>query len=706
MTESYKFRPNAEPYKHSVYKAYLSALGLETRHFSNLIKRGLNSEQINNAQYVSKPSNNSKTAQNALGIIENQFKLKGIAGFYIDPKTKHRSQSGVSGTMIPVRDCNGKINSLICRVDKPNKDKWGNIKGKYLAFSSNGKPEGEKVWQTTHCPIVTGTARKVSSTTVRITEGILKADIATALGDFYCLGMHGLNPSKDLGNVLEELEISTIIVCLDAGEDENSDILLSKKKLFKLADDIGIDVYFETWDPQYGKGIDDVFVNGHADKIRRLSAEEVKGLIKEADSKDPTSEDLFYVISIQQFMNKTTRQILSKSQYADKYEMGSASSVNSFLTDCFEQKVDGLTFMPNGAEVITECGLKKFNEWRDPKIRPVEGDVSLFTQHMELLLAEEKDRDLFLDWLAYCVQHPGKKVMWALVLIGSEGIGKSFLGFILRNCLGIDNISFPTNEQIQEPYTDWQRGCQLVIIEELMTMGRKDLINKLKPIITQPITKIREMYTTPYDYPNRFNILAFTNYDDALLIGEGDRRYGVFKSEMKPQGEAYYETLWNWAKQPDSIQSLLYYFMNRNIRNFNPHARAPVTGAKRFMIEVSRSALEDWICGCIGDNCWPFNRQIVSIRHLKSKDICPQHLQKYSNQKWACALKKAGAVHYDRQVPLSDKSRLKVWFIGDKKDILINLPPAELATQYEKEELQAKKDKDNVTNPLVETKPF
>ncbi len=701
MSKSYPTRPAAEPLKHQVYTKYLGELGLENGHLGHLIKRGLTSEHINKARYATKKSNNSNHTSSALGALVNEFgdKLKGIPGFFKDENTGHRSHSGATGLLIPVRDLNGKISSLIIRKDDGKKGP------KYMAFSSAGKPEGEKVWQTTHCPIIKGTAREVEQTTVRITEGILKADVATALGDVYCLGMHGLNIQKDLPDVLEELEASILRVALDAGEDDNKDIIRAKANLIKLTQDIGIDVVVETWDPEHGKGIDDVLAAGHADKITQLSEEEIESLMASADEINPSNGQWLYIVATERFMNKETFQTLKKSQFADKFLIAKLQDVNDLLASGFDQ-VDSLTFLPNGPEIVVEDGQRKLNEWRDPKIEPLEGDVSVFLEHVEYLFPDKKGQDIFLDWLTYNIQNPGKKIMWALVLVGGQGIGKSFFAFILKNLVGEHNTSSPSNEQIHEKYTDWQKRTQIVIIEELMAPGRRDLINRLKPAITELMTMIREMYMTPYPYPNRFNIIAFTNYDNALLVDDDDRRYGVLKSEAQAKDSAYYDRLWSWAEQPESAQALLHYFLNeRDISHFKPHARAPETQAKLDMIKASRSLLEQWVIEGIEDKCWPFNRKMVVIRHLCAEDVCPHSLKKFGPQKWAEALKKAGVERYPKAVTLSDKSRATVWVIRNK-EMLLEQPPAKIKELYEKEERLAVETRHKATNPLDDMKPI
>lgn len=287
MSYSYPFENGAPPRNHSIYVDYIGKLGLQPADLSHLTKRGLSSEHIHKAQYATKPVNNSSVAQEALGHISKKYKPDGVPGFFINEKGSP-SQSGSTGIIIPCRDVNGHISSLLIRNTPYKTGKSTKFGNKYIYFSSNGKEKGGKVWSTTHCPIVRGPARKVSGTTVRITEGFLKADVASALDpEMYCLGMNGLNPPSDLDYVLEELEIDTLIIALDAGEHENKDMIRGIIKLVTLAKKVGVDFEIELWNPEDGKGIDDVLAAGNKDKIRYATDDEIKKILLDEDATKP-----------------------------------------------------------------------------------------------------------------------------------------------------------------------------------------------------------------------------------------------------------------------------------------------------------------------------------------------------------------------------------------------------------------------------------
>ncbi len=259
MSNSYEHRPVAAPKNDEVYNDFLSQLGLNSSDELSLRNRGLTPEQIRLAKYASKGNSSHNTLVGAMATVCTKHDLKGVPGFFKNERGAFICAAS-TGLMIPVRDYNGNIVSLIVRNGNARIDEaTGKAKSKYVSFSSTGKTDGAKVFQTTHCPIIRGLAKDWPEGTIRITEGILKADVAMALDEkMPCLGMHGLNIPNDLKAVLKKLEIEELRIALDAGEDDSPDMLRAKVGLIKLCEEIGIDYKLELWDAKHGKGIDDV----------------------------------------------------------------------------------------------------------------------------------------------------------------------------------------------------------------------------------------------------------------------------------------------------------------------------------------------------------------------------------------------------------------------------------------------------------------
>ncbi len=287
MTKSYPFSKQnkklAEFHEH--YEYYLSCWNLCTAHIVDLSNRKIPSEYYEIARYRSKLISSSNPAKEALAMMVRKYgdKLLEVPGFFKNKKTGHTDHLCTYGMLIPARCLAGEVKYLIIKNDKPNKNK----NNKYVFFSSGGN-DGPKVEPSIHCPNIKGNALKVCGAELRVTEGVLKSDAATILGDYYCVGTPGLQITDDLEKIIEETEVEGIRICLDAGEDENDDMIEAKANLILLAKKIGVEFVVELWDPKYGKGIDDVLAAGNSDKIRFATQKEIDSILNRSRAVKPT----------------------------------------------------------------------------------------------------------------------------------------------------------------------------------------------------------------------------------------------------------------------------------------------------------------------------------------------------------------------------------------------------------------------------------
>jgi hypothetical protein len=288
-------------------------------------------------------------------------------------------------------------------------------------------------------------------------------------------------------------------------------------------------------------------------------------------------------------------------------------------------RYSGVTYWPNQPQIVTDVdGRQKVNMWQASGLTAAPGDVAPFVNHVQYLFPDPKESAIVLDYLAYQVQQPGRKVHWALLIQGVQGNGKSFLGQVMRHVLGSHNVRMMMSDTLHETFTGWLRNTQFIVVEELMARGRMELMNKLKPLITEPWVQIREMYKPPYEQANRFNFLFLTNHLDPIVIDDTDRRYCVLYSPAPPHpdGPDYYRPLFEWASRQEGASALLDWMMHRDLSRFQAQGHAPMTAAKRELIERSLPALDYWIKQTIESGEWPFSVDLVSSSDLA--EVLPQ----------------------------------------------------------------------------------
>ncbi|MGD8615835.1 MAG: DUF5906 domain-containing protein [Gammaproteobacteria bacterium] len=281
--------------------------------------------------------------------------------------------------------------------------------------------------------------------------------------------------------------------------------------------------------------------------------------------------------------------------------------------------VDSVTYLVNGPEAVPEDGIQKLNLWNRHKITPMEGDISAFLEHIEYLFEGEPEaKDYFLDWMAHVVQHPDIKILVAPLLIGGQGIGKSVIGAIMRGVLGFRNVTTVENSELQGAYNEWMRHTALVVIEELVALGRTETMNKRKWLITEREVRINRKYLPVIPMPNRANFLFFSNHTNAAKLENDDRWYFVHVSEARPLQAEYYARLWGSVKSPDGIAAIAHYLHARDLSKFSPNSRPPMTKGKELVIQESRSPAEVALYTLFEEERKPFDRDLLTIESVRA----------------------------------------------------------------------------------------
>lgn len=228
--------------------------------------------------------------------------------------------------------------------------------------------------------------------------------------------------------------------------------------------------------------------------------------------------------------------------------------------------------------------------------------VERIIAHFHHLFDSEQDVAMLIDAMAWIIQNPGKRMNWSFVLQGVESDGKSFISAIFSSVLGGDNVNNLAATALEEKYNAWSQGAQIAFFEEIKLHGhnRYDVLNKVKPLITNVMVPIRRMQTDIYQVVNTVSYWFTTNFRDALPIDENDTRYYPIFSrwqtkaalrEFKKANPRYYSQLMDTLQHPGALRKWL---LDHQVSDtFNPYDRAPDSQSKAEMISYSRSEEEE-----------------------------------------------------------------------------------------------------------------
>ena len=120
------------------------------------------------------------------------------------------------------------------------------------------------------------------------------------------------------------------------------------------------------------------------------------------------------------------------------------------------RKVDAVTYRPGANVVVEEHGAQKLNLWAPTALDPVPGDVAPFLDlAAHVLDGDEVATNFVLDYFAHLVQHPGIKIASAILIIGKPGIGKSLIGRVLTELVGVHNAVRVGPREFAANFNEW-----------------------------------------------------------------------------------------------------------------------------------------------------------------------------------------------------------------------------------------------------------
>lgn len=313
-------------------------------------------------------------------------------------------------------------------------------------------------------------------------------------------------------------------------------------------------------------------------------------------------------------LSNSEAHIMPSDQNSDRGERLDAFKV--LREDPVANRVHNERFIPGAREeIVKQNDVNWLNTYTAPDIIPVEGDASWMLDHILYLCNGDKTiAAQMLDWMAFTAQNPGVKINYAPLLISSaQGVGKDTLGIALARIVGYDNAYFLDDGAIAEGRFDFMKSTSLVIVPEIMCGERREVANKLKPLITQERIRINEKNVKPYRVDNQANFMMLSNYENAAFIEDEDRRYFVIICRQKPKSPEYFTELYGmiWGEEISTFAHLL---LTRDLSEFNPKAPAPHTEHKDTVRQATQNGIEAWLDDAWNSHCAPFDRDVINLR--------------------------------------------------------------------------------------------
>jgi hypothetical protein len=374
--------------------------------------------------------------------------------------------------------------------------------------------------------------------------------------------------------------------------------------------------------------------------VRRMLGTTRPVVVQEVNAEAPEwAQPWVFVTEGDKFFNIETKQEVTSQGFRSMHnrlmpfdEHGNRERADVWATDMWALPVVAhKAYMPSAGPVFEMFGLQWVNLYR-PESAPEEpasfssedlDAIAVVQDHFNTYLSDQRERDLLLSWIAHQVQHPGVKVRWSPYVHGVPGDGKSFFSELIAVAMGAQNVRSLNGSTLESNFTDWAVGYAVVAIEEMKQHGhnRYDIMNRVKPFITNTAVEIHPKGRPSYTAPNVSNYIIFSNYLDGAPVDEGDRRYMFLSSRLTTEDAkqltegGYFKRLFDAVNgHAGAIRKwLLGVGMHAE---FDPNGRAPDTDIKHTVIEMSKADLDVQAEELVEKGAPGVGRLVISSAHF------------------------------------------------------------------------------------------
>ena len=264
-----------------------------------------------------------------------------------------------------------------------------------------------------------------------------------------------------------------------------------------------------------------------------------------------------------------------------------------------DQFVEGSTWWPGEPQIIKDIfidsngwrpaqGRRIYNKYLPPPELVGSADAAEpWITHVKKLWPDPTEHEFFFDFCAHMVQHPEVKCNAAIVLSGTQGIGKDAALMPVKAAVGNWNTKNIDPDELFSPYKPWLETLMLVVDEVRPTKDEhhaSTAYNILKPMIVAPpdTLPLNDKYAKLRHIINRLRVFITTNDWMSMYIPPEDRRMFIMHSHLpqkwhEREGNAgYFNDLFAWFEE-GGINHVAAWLTTRTLAHFDPKAQVART---------------------------------------------------------------------------------------------------------------------------------
>ena len=214
----------------------------------------------------------------------------------------------------------------------------------------------------------------------------------------------------------------------------------------------------------------------------------------------------------------------------DKGKVKEHAFVESWMKSLQRQSAHDTVFEPGQPRITELAGVPMVNTFYVPPFTMTK-ERNLYAEFMKIVDRTHpipKEKEIFLDWLAFSFRYPQQKILWAYTNISeARGSGRGLLANAVRNLLGNNNVTTASVKHVAaDQFHDYAHQSLVTLMEE----GDSDETGKrikIDGVWNDIITGEHKLLNMKYGGQIKANLynnfMIFLNHY-SLIIDKADRR--------------------------------------------------------------------------------------------------------------------------------------------------------------------------------------